>query len=299
MNSIARQLQSRVDFFHSLRHPFYAFFKFPSYFFKLKRYQALINQSLKAHKTFETSANLFWGEKMTVIVPEKVSIFLLKYGFFEEGLTAMMLKYLKPAMTVLDVGAHYGYFTCLASYLVGARGSVHSFEPSRHNFEILKKNTNGKENIFLNQIAIFSKSGKLKFFDFCAEYSASNTVSSQRAHNLIKQEKLSAQDVRVQSVPAISLDEYVYQKSLKPDFIKIDAECAEPEIIIGMKNILKEFQPIISIEVGDGIGKVKCQEIVSSMITSNYQPWEYRGGQIIKHQLQKDYVYDNLLFVPN
>ena len=52
------------------------------------------------------------------------------YGFFGEGLTRMLLSHLKPEMTFIDVGAQLGYFTLLASWLVGESGHVHSFEPT-------------------------------------------------------------------------------------------------------------------------------------------------------------------------
>ena len=64
-------------------------------------------------------ARLFWGHEMTVVYPETTSLAISRYGFFEEGLTTMVLEYLKPGMTFLDVGAHFGYFTFLGSWIVG------------------------------------------------------------------------------------------------------------------------------------------------------------------------------------
>jgi hypothetical protein len=67
-------------------------------------------------------ATLFSGHTMTVVFPEPTSLAVSRYGFYEEGLTRMVLKYLKPDMTFLDVGAHVGYFTILGSWLVGSGG---------------------------------------------------------------------------------------------------------------------------------------------------------------------------------
>jgi FkbM family methyltransferase len=39
-------------------------------------------------------------------------------------------RFLKPNMTVLDIGTHHGFYSLLASYKVGATGQVIAFEPS-------------------------------------------------------------------------------------------------------------------------------------------------------------------------
>jgi FkbM family methyltransferase len=43
-------------------------------------------------------------------------------------------------MTVIDVGAHIGYYSVLAGKLVGETGRVHAVEPSAENREILRRN---------------------------------------------------------------------------------------------------------------------------------------------------------------
>lgn len=54
-------------------------------------------------------------------------------------------------MTVLDTGGNIGYFTLLASKLVGKHGKVYVFEPDPTNFKYLRKNIeiNKIENIIL------------------------------------------------------------------------------------------------------------------------------------------------------
>src|SRR6266566_3930390 len=97
-------------------------------------------------KSIPVKARTFWGEEMTVLYPDGVSAALYQYGFFETGLTRMVVNYLKPGMTFFDVGAHYGYFTLLGSQLVGGAGQVHSFEPTPATFEVLRGNTAGRAN---------------------------------------------------------------------------------------------------------------------------------------------------------
>ena len=47
---------------------------------------------------------------------------------------------INPGSTVLDLGAHHGYFSLLAARWVGKEGKVYAFEPAPENFQILKKN---------------------------------------------------------------------------------------------------------------------------------------------------------------
>jgi len=78
-------------------------------------------------KPIRCKVKTFWGEEMLVIIPEVVSLNIYRYRFFEEDLTKMILEYLKPGMTFFDIGAHFGYYTLLASFIVGEKGIVHSF----------------------------------------------------------------------------------------------------------------------------------------------------------------------------
>ena len=54
----------------------------------------------------------------------------LRTGIFETAELAFVDRFLRPGMTVLDVGAHHGLYTLLASKRVGKHGRVISFEPS-------------------------------------------------------------------------------------------------------------------------------------------------------------------------
>lgn len=68
---------------------------------------------------------------------------------WEPGQTALLGERLRPGMTVVDGGAHVGYFTCQAAGLVGPRGLVLAFEPAPRNYELLLANVwrNGFGNV--------------------------------------------------------------------------------------------------------------------------------------------------------
>ncbi len=54
----------------------------------------------------------------------------LRSGIFETAETDFVQKFIRPGMTVLDIGAHHGFYTLLASARVGKHGRVIAFEPS-------------------------------------------------------------------------------------------------------------------------------------------------------------------------
>ena len=69
-------------------------------------------------------------------------------------------------MTVVDIGANLGYFTLLASFLVGDTGCVHAFEPSHEQFKHLELDIglNRVINVVLNNCAVAEGSGEREFF---------------------------------------------------------------------------------------------------------------------------------------
>jgi FkbM family methyltransferase len=209
----------------------------------------------------------------------------------------MVLSYLKPGATFFDVGAHFGYFTMLAARVVGETGQVHCFEPSPTNFGILRTNTAGKANIIASNVAVFSKPTELRFNDYGLEHSAYSSVYSARIGPGSGDELTP----KVFSVQAISLDTYIKQTGSKPDFIKIDAESSELEILNGLTETISICHPIISLEVGDVDDSLKpfaSRDIVLWLTERGYEAFQCQSGHISRHLPESHYSYDNLLFVP-
>jgi len=247
---------------------------------------------LKFGIVFKSMAHTFFGDKMVVFLPEVNSLVYYRYGFNEESVTYMMLKYLKQGMTFIDVGAYLGYFTLMAFNIVGSEGQVHSFEPTPSIFRALSLNTKKRNRIYLNKLAVFYGSKKIYFNDYGRIYSSFNSFYQARLNSL---KKIFPKKYIVQ---AISLDEYVKNKKIRPSFVKIDAESAEYEVLVGMEKVIKKFKPIIILEVGDMNVKdaKRSRDLIFFLIKRGYQPMEYHNGKIMKHKLKQTYSYDNLLF---
>lgn len=132
----------------------------------------------------------------------------------------------KAGDTVLDVGAHIGYFTLTLAKLVGNHGRVFAFEPSPENFLILKKNiqANNYNNTFLYNLAADKVRGVKKLY--LRNSSADSGFFSNEKNRPFLQVKIDR------------LDDVLGDKVFSVDFIKMDIEGAESVALKGMEKII-------------------------------------------------------------
>ena len=263
--------------------------------FKLIFSKILERIARKRQTSYRRRVNLPWGEKINVLCPDTTSLEISRFGFYEEGLTRMVLEYVKPGMTFLDVSAHIGYYTLLAAWLVGDRGPFLRTYPGT--FELLQANAGLKPNVRLNMVAVSSESGYIGFNDYGQGLMGHNSKFIAKLDNttLEKTRKIEYE------VPATTIDEYVSHNGVFPDFVKIDAESSEYDVVQGMEETLRRNHPVISVEVGDMDidGVIPCRDLVIDLISKGYDAYEFSGGQVVKHQLKEHYGYDNILFLPS
>lgn len=258
--------------------------------------KALEKYCQKTGSTYMLQANLFWGEHMNVVFPEIVSCFLYRYGFFEPDLTRIVIHSVNPGDVVFDIGTHFGYYSLLASHLVGTHGQVHSFEPTRQTHEVVRSNISDKGNVKLTNAAAWSETTELKFKDYGMTMSAFNSLYEAKLEDAIAQ-RLQPTEY---TVSAISINEYVAANKVKPSFIKIDAENAEHDILLGMKHTLNDIRPLVTLEVGDvKAGNYKdSASAVRLLIQHGYRVKEWKDGRLCDHSPTSSYLHANLLFVP-
>lgn len=82
------------------------------------------------------------GQHTLKLYPDGSIAKVLYYGDFEAVELDFVASYLKPGMTVIDVGANVGLYSLISSVMVGTTGKVHAFEPGRLSFERLQRNLN-------------------------------------------------------------------------------------------------------------------------------------------------------------
>ena len=245
-------------------------------------------------RELKREAPLFWGQSMTVVYPEFVSSKIAKQGYFEPELTDLFLDVLRPGMTVYDVGSHFGYFSLLASALVGDSGKVFAFEPTDNTFAIVSENAARRSNIIANNIAAYRETCEISFWD--------QGVKSSSVNFIVKDEDQvdpeHTREGRMIRVQAVKLDEFAAEHG-DPDFLKLDAEGAEGPILEGMTQIIERGYPAVSLEVGDLIndrtGNNPCRENVQWLIDRGYEAYD-TTGKAERHDVAQSYEYNNLLF---
>ena len=82
-------------------------------------------------------------------------------GRYEAHLSAVFERYCKSGMTVVDVGANLGYYSLLASGLVGPSGRVIALEPNSENCRLLLSSLrlNDITNVQLRPVAADTTTG--------------------------------------------------------------------------------------------------------------------------------------------
>lgn len=190
----------------------------------------------------------FYGTKMKVMLPSGMDLYLLggKSHDSEIRLAKYILNVLRRGDSFLDVGAHYGYFSLLASKIVGAEGHVNSIEASKSTFGILSQNVETQDNISAYNVAISDHKDQLDFYEYPLLYSEYNSLDSQQYDSAKWAKNISPNVIKIDAFP---LDEFVKEKNITPDFIKIDVEGVEDKVVAGMRGILNsKGAPIIAME---------------------------------------------------
>jgi len=150
------------------------------------------------------------------------------FRFFRENL--------KAGDTVLDIGGHIGLFAVTTARLVGGNGKVFSFEPTPFTRGVLEEVValNGVSGIVeVRSEAVSSKRGSTVFYD------TGDTISN--ANSLVR----TARSRTEIPITLISVDEFVEEKGLKVDCIKIDVEGVELDVIRGARKTFLEHRPVV------------------------------------------------------
>lgn len=208
-------------------------------------FNKIIYPLTKAQKLVK--ARSFFGDEMVVALPAGSDIYFTggKSHPSEINLAYFLLKQVKPGSEFADIGAHFGYFTLLATKLVGPNGRVHSFEPGANTFKILQINTSKRPNTQVSNSALSDQNGQLQFYEFPAYYSEYNTIDISQFDGKDWIKKYKPERIIVE---AVAIDDLVSTISFNPDIIKMDVEGAENKVIKGGMQYFEHNAPIIIME---------------------------------------------------
>jgi FkbM family methyltransferase len=193
-------------------------------------------------------------------------------GTFETNEMHFVGRLLRPGMTVLDVGAHHGLYTLLASKGVGRSGRVFSFEPSPRERRALRLHLalNLCRNVKVQGLALGSSE---------TEATLHVVQGSQTGCNSLRPPEVFSSTAPLR-VRVTSLDAWLKLNGISSvNFIKLDVEGGELDVLKGASQLLERRpRPVFLVEVED----------VRTI------PWGYRAREILTHLSDMEYKWFSL-----
>ena len=147
--------------------------------------------------------------------------------------------------SVLEVGTHIGYLTQYFEILVGDAGNILAVEPTPNSLYYLKKNVWPKTIII--EKAASNKLGEVEFFteEFGGFTNSMISEFTQNQNKLHQKFQHINSDISSIKVKTDTLDNICFQNNFLPNFVKIDVEGAEYDVLLGAKHILKDVKAIM------------------------------------------------------
>lgn len=167
---------------------------------------------------------------------------------------------------VFDVGSNIGTFT---SWMAKAfpNGTIYSFEPQRLVFQMICGNMaiNNIDNVYLYNIALGKENKTLEINE--PDYFQNIDYGTFSINKEIIEKKSKYRSI----IELITLDKFAEKHQINNiDFIKIDAEGMDLDVLLGAKNAISKFKPSILVEHSDN--KISILDDLKKELSSyNYQ----------------------------
>ncbi len=177
--------------------------------------------------------------------------------------TQILSRLLSKGDYCLDIGANLGYYVLLTAGIVGETGNVIAVEPHPENFNVLQKNAsiNKLSNVEYRNIA-------------CSNYDGTAFMKTSKQSNwhMIASEKTvlengeSGFEVEARKVDTLA------KSFTRLDFMRMDVEGHENEVIEGAHTTIETFQPALFMEFHPTLaGKDKVLELLAKLKNYDYE----------------------------
>lgn len=180
----------------------------------------------------------------------------------DQNMLPLVIPFIKPGSIVIDAGAFIGDHTIAYAEAAGLDGLVFAFEPSKEAFKCLERNLQRMPNTTCFNKGLGSKT----------ETKGIEKVPGNLGMNHISEGS---------GVSVVSIDEL---DMFGIDFIKIDCEGYELEILKGAKDTIEKFRPVMLIEVNKSALKrqgLKEKDIFQFLEKAGYEYKNIYPGQLM------------------
>ena len=165
---------------------------------------------------------------------------ILNFDCYEPSETRVMDLLSAGARTVLDVGANIGWHTIrFARRLPSAK--IFAFEPLPTSFAYLQRNialNNAGAGVAALNYGLSETNGSVHFF-----------IAPKNGTNASLKNVAGSEDAQPVAGLTLTLDQWVHNYQVTPDFIKCDVEGAELLVFRGGRKTLMEHRPVVFTEL--------------------------------------------------
>lgn len=165
----------------------------------------------------------------------------------DPDLTRFAKRYVRRGNSIWDVGANVGLFAFAAAGLAGPSGSVLAIEPDpllAGRLQAAAVLRDKRAPVTVLAAAVSDETG-LAVFEIAESSRAMNHLAGFGAPQSLEKGARSRQPV-----PTLTLDSLL-DELRPPDVMKIDVEGAEALVLRGAQRLLREYRPIIMLEVAE------------------------------------------------
>lgn len=214
---------------------------------------------------------------------------------YEKAEWRFVERVLKKGMIFIDIGAHHGFYTILAAKKVGSSGCVIAFEPSprERGRLLLHLKLNHCTKLKVEPFTLSSQDGESTLFLVDGKGTGCNSLRPP----------VVSEPTKTINVSTMTLDNYLKKANIHHvDFIKMDVEGAELEVLKGAKGLLSQnSRPVVMAEVYDirtNPWGYPASSIYDFLAERNYHWFSINSRGTLKPCTRIDYYEANLVAVP-
>ena len=199
------------------------------------------NRIDRASESKRVATSIFRGERLIWL--DLADSFVSRgclFDAYEPIETALVRQHLTAGDVFLDIGANIGWFSLLASTIIGPSGHVHAFEPRTPTVEYLRRSIsmNGLESaITVHDVGLDSGDGE----QFLAWVKDTPNPGHSMVTSSATQEGMDSIRIRLMTLDSLKIP--------RVDFVKIDVEGAEMRVLEGGATTISRNRPIVLSEV--------------------------------------------------
>lgn len=237
----------------------------------------------------------YLGIPLIVWANEHIGRRIILSGTFEKGEINKIRELVSEGDVCIDVGSNIGTHAIVLGKVVGQSGKVYAFEPNRGNALLVELNAhlNNLHNIFVQRLPVSASLGQRLV-------RAAGMRDSSLDHYMAASNPADIEQEGDLSHRSTTLDHFCDSLGMEPNFIKVDVEGGELQVLLGARHILSRSKKcIVMVEVVEEYlnrFENSVQQLCAYMHEINYKPYAIRKNKLVT-VLANEIKSENIFFL--